>query len=271
MINRLYKIFFKLPTRLKILLARRWYEAVSSWDKEADMIFMNLGWSNLNSGKEKLQLSDSDEQNRYQIQLYNYVVSGTDLKGMNVLEIGCGRGGGASFVMRYHKPASLIGLDITANAIDFCKSYYTLDNLSFLRGNAEQLEFNENTFDVIFNVESSHIYSNMEKFVNGVHRILKPGGYFLFADACFKEDTAALRKLFGNSEFKLLKEENISANVLRALELDSDRKKLLIEQKAPRIFRSLFEEFASTRESKNSAYTFLLSGKLEFLNFILQK
>lgn len=271
MIKRFYEIFFKLPNWLKTYISRRWYELVSVWDKEADMIFMNLGWSSLNSTADKLHLDKSDEPNRYQIQLYHHVVNGIDLKGMDVLEVGCGRGGGASFVKRYHNPATLVGLDITSKAIKFCQNYYNIDNLTFQKGDAESLEFDDNTFDVVLNIESSHIYSNMQKFLRCVYRVLKPGGYFLLADACFKEDIYFLRDSIKNSKFKLKKEENISENVLRALELDSDRKIELIQRKAPKLFRGLISEFAGTKDSKNSAFTFLHSGKLEFFNFCMQK
>jgi len=269
--KRLYEIFFKLPQPLKLFFTRKWYESVSAWDKDADMIFMNLGWSDLNNDGKHLGLDESDEHNRYQIQLYNHVVSGIDLKGLNVLEIGCGRGGGASFVKRYHNPRNLFAMDITANAISFCRGYYSLENLYFLRGDAESPGITDNKFDVVLNIESSHTYTDMQKFFNNVYRILKPGGYFLFADACFKKNVTELQRLLCSSLFKIIKEENISANVLRALELDSDRKKSLIKKKAPKLFRGLISEFAGTADSKNSPYTFLRSGRVEYLNFILQK
>ena len=269
--KRLYEIFFKLPSPLKLFITRKWYESVSSWDKDADMIFMNLGWCDLNNNEENLRLEESDEHNRYQIQLYHHVVSGIVLNGLDVLELGCGRGGGASFIARYHNPRILVALDIIANAINFCRSYYSLENLYFLRGDAESPGIRDNTFDIVLNIESSHTYIDKQKFINNVYRILKPGGRFLYADAVFKEDITELQKELSLSSFKIIKEENISANVLRALELDSDRKKLLIQNKVPKIFRGLFSEFAGTTDSRNSPYTFLCSGSVEYFIFILQK
>ena len=59
-----------------------------------------------------LPLAESDEPNRYSIQLYHRVAAQVDLTGKRVLEVSCGHGGGASYVMRTLGPASYTGLDL---------------------------------------------------------------------------------------------------------------------------------------------------------------
>jgi ubiquinone/menaquinone biosynthesis C-methylase UbiE len=117
---------------------------------------MNYGWADLDPEAKELHLNENDEAYRYCIQLYHYITSVIDLRGKDVLEVGCGRGGGASFIMRYLKPNSLVGVDITTNAIRFCNQHYDIKGLSFVLNNAESLQFNDNTFDVVINIESSH-------------------------------------------------------------------------------------------------------------------
>ena len=53
---------------------------------------------------------------------------------------------------------------------------------SLCPGDAENLPFEDNSFDAIINVESSHCYGNVEQFLREVHRVLRPGGDFLFVD-----------------------------------------------------------------------------------------
>jgi SAM-dependent methyltransferase len=267
----LYGVFYRLPPTVKAFLARRWFDLVSACDKDADIRFMNLGWSALEPTREPVELADSDEPDRYAIQLYHHLVRDIDLEALDVLEVGCGRGGGASYLMRYCCPRSLVGLDISPNAIDFCNRFYSIEGLSFRRGAAESLALEEHSFDVVINVESSHVYSDMARFLAGVRRTLRPGGYFLFADARFKHQMPALREYLRNSGLTLLREENISTNVWSALELDSDRKTMLIEQRVPRLLRRLFHEFASTRQSLNTAYAHLPSGAVEYWCFTLRK
>ena len=51
---------------------------------------------------------------------------------------------------------------------------------------AESLPLGDASVDVLVNVESSHCYGNFQKFIAEVHRVLKVGGVFLFAD--FRDD-----------------------------------------------------------------------------------
>ena len=80
---------------------------------------MNYGYS---SEGMSLHLDSEDELERYPIQLYNYVSSQEVIKDKIVLEVGSGRGGGASFIARYLKPENITGIDISSEAIALCKN-----------------------------------------------------------------------------------------------------------------------------------------------------
>lgn len=55
-------------------------------------------------------------------------------------------------------------------------------NKDIIQGNAEHLPFPARSFDIVLNVESSHLYTNINKFLEEVYRVLKPDGYFCWAD-----------------------------------------------------------------------------------------
>ncbi len=260
----------KLPQKVQRAISRIQYEYLSQMDHEANILFMNYGWADLDPEAKEIPLSDDDEPSRYCIQLYHYVASAIDLSGMDVLEVGCGRGGGASYIMRYFNPRSLVGIDITANAIRFCNRHYDIAGLSFVRDKAESLQFDDNSFDVIVNIESSHCYASMEQFLDGVHRVLRPGGYFLFADLRLKEELGTLYQQLGNTGLTLLKQKRISPNVVRALDLDNERKQELIKQRVPRILQNVFSEFAGMKGTHTS-YGRLKRGDMEYLSFVFRK
>ncbi len=262
--------YSRLLNKVQSPFIGEWYNTMSRLDRDADMIFMNYGWASLDPAAVPLALEAEDEPNRYCIQLYHLVASAVDLSGRDVLEVGCGRGGGASCCMRYLKPSSLTGLDLAAKAIEFCTLHHRVPGLAFVQGNAQALEFGAGTFDVIINVESSHCYNSMARFLSEVRRVLKPGGYFLFADHRFKESVAKLRQRLKDSSLVLREEENISANVVKALELDNARKQALIQRKIPRVLRHFFNEFAGM-EGTRSSYTTLRSGDKVYLRFVCQK
>src|ERR1700752_2581360 len=69
-----------------------------------DVVFFNFGYEE--DPPMALPLAECDEPNRYCIQLYHVTASQVDLTGKKVLEVSCGAGGGASYVMRNLGPAS---------------------------------------------------------------------------------------------------------------------------------------------------------------------
>lgn len=258
-----------IQARLKVGLHKILYQYLATKSRDAGLHFWNFGYADLKPTAKKLYLQESDEKYRFYIQLYNHVASAVNLKGKDVLEVGCGCGGGSSYIMKYHKPNSMKGIDIAEKAIDFCNSYYSKDGLSFSYGNAESLPFEKNTFDVVINVESSHCYGYMERFLNESYRVLRPTGYLLFADFRTKRQILSLQDQLDSSNFKILKKEVITPNVLKAMELDNDRKLEFIHQKAPKLLINSFKNMWATMDSRR--YEVFKNRETEYFNYVLKK
>ena len=163
---------------------KRWYQRLASSSSEVrDWTFMNYGFLDLDEVFEWPELDESDERNRLPIQLYHLLYSQPGLRGKSVLDIGSGRGGGASYAARYLEPASVIGVDYADKAVAFCREVHGgVANLEFFRGDAEMLPIEDATLDVVSNVEVSHCFASMESFLENVVRVLKPGGSFVYTD-----------------------------------------------------------------------------------------
>ncbi|MBU0534225.1 MAG: class I SAM-dependent methyltransferase [Candidatus Omnitrophica bacterium] len=254
-------------TKAKLLnpIWKIWYSYISNLDRKGEVTFLNYGYAD----DKNIEFKKEDEINRYSAQLYHHVVSSVKLYGLDVLEVGCGRGGGASYVAGCFVPKSVTGLDLCKESINFCKKHYFVKGLSFCQGDALNLPFADNNFDAVVNVESSHRYPDMEKFLKEVYRVLKTGGYFLFADLRDEQSIGTLREQLNNSNMKIIKEEVITPNVLKALELDHKRRIGLINKLVPKIFHSLTKEFAGTKET--GLYKSFLTKKKEYLYYVLQK
>ncbi|MFC1704017.1 class I SAM-dependent methyltransferase [Candidatus Omnitrophota bacterium] len=264
-IRKFARSFFACRAKLLNPIWEVWYWYISSLDKDGEVVFLDYGYAD----HYKLELKKEDENNRYSIQLYNHIATSIRLEGLDILEVGCGRGGGASYVARYLNPKSVKGIDLCKKSIDFCKKNYQIAGLSFCHGNALSLSFMDNSFDVVINVESSHRYSDMERFLGEVYRVLRPGGYFLFADLRDEELIESLRKKLDNCRLKIIKEEIITPNVIRALGLANEKKMDLIERLVPRFLHGLTKEFAGTKET--ALYKSFMKKKKEYLHYILQK
>jgi SAM-dependent methyltransferase len=245
-----------------------WYSLVTALDKKAEATFMNYGYADLTGGG--IPLEPRCETDRYPIQLYHHVASRAPLAAKDVLEIGCGRGGGASYLARAFAPACYTGLDINRRAIAFDQRFYAAQpNLRFTAGDAHAMPFRDASFDVALNVESSHHYSDLARFLDEVHRVLRPGGTFLMA--CFPRENKleSLRASLLRSRFTCALEEDITANVVRALELDNARREAALLRLCPRPLLTFGREFAGVRGSK--LYDSFASGERRYLNFVLQK
>lgn len=243
-----------------------WYWYISTIDKDADITFMNYGYSNNGN---KIKLLDEDEKNRFSIQLYDYVANGIDIANKDILEVGSGRGGGINYIVKYLKPSSAYGLDLNTKAIEFCRNHYDNHILNFKQGNAQDLDFPDESFDVVLNVESSHRYPNVDEFIEEVYRVLRPGGYFLYSDYRPPEIMPELKNKLELTKFKFLKNETITPHVLEALNLSYDERIKLIHKIAPRFLHGLGKKFAATEGTPT--YNKFQNGHFEYFNKILQK
>ena len=181
-----------------------------------DLVFMNWGYEE--DPPMTLPLEGSDEPNRFPIQLYHRTATQVDLKGKNVLEVSCGHGGGASYLVRTLGPAAYTGLDLNTAGVDSCRKRHQLRGLDFVQGNAENLPFPDQSFDAVINIEASHCYPQIPRFLAEVARVLRPGGHFLYADARRRQDVAKWNEELGDAPMRLMSEKVINEEVARAVE-----------------------------------------------------
>ncbi|MDP4108049.1 MAG: class I SAM-dependent methyltransferase, partial [Bacillota bacterium] len=100
-----------------------------------------------------------------------------------VLDIATGGGhtanGFASFVNK------VIALDLTAQMLVVAEKFIRGNghqNVEFVQGDAEDLPFSAQSFDIVTCRIAPHHFPNVNKFVNEVFRVLKSGGQFLLDD-----------------------------------------------------------------------------------------
>jgi SAM-dependent methyltransferase len=268
MIDKLYARAIQRSPRLRRLLAYRIYQFLAARYRLREWTFMNYGYEPARSG-DRPDLGEDDEPDRCSIQLYHHVASAIALDGLDALEVGCGRGGGCSYVARCLRPRSMLGVDFSGRAIDFCRQAHSSPGLSFACADAEKLALAAGSVDVVVNVESSHCYGSMACFLAEVHRVLRRGGWFLYADFRPAEQAAALRGQLLASGLGIVRETDITANVLASLEGGQGRRLHLMKTGLRGIMAKYFHELVG--EPGSAIFEQFRTGACRYLSFVAQK
>jgi SAM-dependent methyltransferase len=257
--------FVSRTARGRRLLWRGWYQFLAARYRDPRWTFMNYGYRSPEAPAPVLD--PADEPDRSCIQLYDLVARGAPLAGRDLLEVGCGRGGGAAYVARALGPRRVVAVDLSPRAIALCRRRFDQPNLSFEIGDAEQLPFAAGAFDAVLNVESSHCYGRFDLFLREVRRVLRPGGQFLYADFRPGEEIAGWRAALLAAGFAIAAERDLLPGVVAALDADDDHKRSWIDRVVDRPLLGVFGEFAGLRGSVlNGA---LRRGEFGYRAFVL--
>ena len=202
-----------------------------------DVVFLNYGYEE--DPPLGLALQAEDEANRHCINLYHRTAAQVDLEGERVLEVGCGHGGGASYVKRYLRPASYVGLDLNPTGIEFCRTRHRLDGLEFTQGDAEALPFPDESFDAVLNVESSHCYPHFSRFLTEVARVLRPGGHFLYTDCRVTRSVGEWEDDLANAPLRMLSCADIEPQIARGMKAGRPGTEAVLSRTMPAYLRGL--------------------------------
>lgn len=257
----------RIPPFVHRFIWKNCYQFIARKWQADDWTFMNYGWLP-EEGQGKLILEERDERDRYFIGLYHRLASELELTGKRVLEVGSGRGGGASWIARHYRPAEMTGLDFSPAAIVQSQKWHTgIDNLKFLEGDAENLPFPDASFDVVINVESSHCYGDMPRFVREVERVLRPGGQFGWVDMRSVNMLEGTNRAFSQSSLILQCEDLLNEGVVRALNAAETRKAEIIAQ--ARFGTAVMRQFSGSKGTM--LYKALMSNEVLYLLKVFRK
>jgi ubiquinone/menaquinone biosynthesis C-methylase UbiE len=262
LIDRLYAI-----GKVRKTLWRHWYSFLTR-RTGSDLLFLNYAYED--DSALRIPLDASDEPNRSCIQLYHAVAGQVEQRSKAVLEVSCGHGGGASYLMRTLRPERYTGLDLNPAGIRFCRHRHgDVHGLDFVQGDAEALPFPENSFDTVINVEASHCYASFPRFLSEAARVLKPGRHLLYADFRFAEDIAAWEQAIAAAPLRVTARNDISAPVLRGMARNSPRSRALVTRYLPKALQKFGFDFAGVKGSR--VYRALESGQMSYRSYCFEK
>jgi ubiquinone/menaquinone biosynthesis C-methylase UbiE len=216
-----------------------------------------------------LPLDPADEPNRYCIQHYHHTATQADLSGKKVLEVSCGHGGGAAYLVRTLHPASYTGLDLNPEGIAFAQKRHNVAGLDFVHGDAEKLPFPDESFDAVLNVEASHAYPHFDRFLSEMVRVLRPGGHFLYTDFRGYLEYDAWDAALDGMPLQMVSKREINPEVLRALDHNSGRYLDLVGRRVPKFLQPFGRLFAGAPGTL--MYRELQRGRLSYRLYCFTK
>ena len=99
-----------------------------------------------------------------------------DLRGLRVLDLGCGFGWFCRFA-RTQGAARVLGIDVSERMLARAKAETADDAVSYIQADLEQLTLASAAFDLAYSSLTLHYIENLERLLAQVHAALIPGGH----------------------------------------------------------------------------------------------
>jgi ubiquinone/menaquinone biosynthesis C-methylase UbiE len=141
-------------------------------------------WENNPCGSDFVEKNDWEiffnDYDKFKFKLEPHIINNLnniDWNGKKVLEIGLGQGAEAQKIIE--KGAIYNGIDLTEESIFRVKKRFEINNLKFESlnvMNAENINFADNSFDIVFSHGVIHHSPQIQKTINEIFRVLKKNG-----------------------------------------------------------------------------------------------
>lgn len=116
----------------------------------------------------------------FQEHITRYIFAADYVKGGVILDAGCGTGYGAAYLARRGAKA-VFGVDIAPEAIEYSRTHYEDDSVSYSVMDCANLGFPDETFDAVVSLEVIEHLADPEPYLSEMRRVLKADGVFILS------------------------------------------------------------------------------------------
>jgi ubiquinone/menaquinone biosynthesis C-methylase UbiE len=159
----------------------------------------------------------------YRKELYGDILADVDLNGMRVLDAACGGGENSAFFAEHR--CEIMGLDLSdAQCAIFRRRF---PNSVVVNASMAATGLKSDSFDLVVTESLHHVHPFVNDCVNEIHRILKPGGYFLFWEPVSGSFFDLARRLWYRHDPEFFEDNEASVDVAGLIESHKAQFKLI--------------------------------------------
>jgi tocopherol O-methyltransferase len=185
---------------------QRFYDASSGLWEEVWGEHMHHGFYGFD-GKREGDRSAPNARKQAQVDLIEELLAwGQPSQTSSIVDVGCGIGGSSLYLAQKYN-ATVTGITLSPvqaqRAMARAQEADLLQQAQFKVADALDMPFADESFDVVWTLESGEHMPDKTKFLQECHRVLKPGGTLLMATWCHR-DVNPPQSALTRSEQKLL-------------------------------------------------------------------
>jgi MPBQ/MSBQ methyltransferase len=132
--------------------------------------FFNYGYWDKNTPDQKSACENLIER------LLSFIPS----KEGKILDVACGKGETAHYLLKYYQPQTITGINLSEKQLETCRD--KVPGGTFLRMDAATLDFQNDSYNNIMCVEAVFHFHTRETFLQEAYRVLKPRGTLVLTD-----------------------------------------------------------------------------------------
>lgn len=240
---------------------QRFYDAVAR--RSPELAFLNYGFVDDPASPGDVDLLAMSRR------LYEVVLLPFPAGASRAVEVGCGRGGGAKFLLDGRPELGYLGLDLSAEHVGLSRSRISPRRAThFAMADAAFLPVATASADVLFSIEAAQHFERPERFYREAARVVRPGGWFLLAALWAPSNLPDA--FFATCGLRIVERRDITANVVCSLDRTSDLRQQMVETlDLPERFRPLLLSWAGVRGTPS--YDNLASGAMRYVSYRLQR
>ncbi len=113
-------------------------------------------------------------------------LSGLEARTDRILDVGCGFGATALVLAQAFSDSEIIGIDLSDPLLRVAKQAAEAANMGsrvrFEKADVQQMPIDDNSCDVVINVNMVHLVEDPIRMLNEIERVLAPEGHLFIAD-----------------------------------------------------------------------------------------